>query len=316
MSQQTQPITVPQEIAEKIIGELRPDDDIRTLRSCALVSHSFLHPCHQHLYFTIYLDHRPLPQRLYELLNLNPDIAHYIRELYIVVGRVIEEEEDDQLIGEAFPSSIIGMLDRLQLLSLRYGIADDGFPEEWSWGVLSCDLQLALLNRCRSPSLNHMEFFYCCDLPISVIATIAVHCRKLTLNRVTFVDDSNQHPSFSSDSAELRALGLDLYDEVTVIPLKQAIPLLPLRNLRALSLLGRTAALSVAREITHCAKVEFILVRCDRDALYADCECLPAKFCGDDGPCCSSSTSMMILPSSTSFCGLWFHASKTMQLQA
>jgi len=47
--------------------------------------------------------------------------------------------------------------------------------------------------------------------------------------------------------------------------MKQAIPLLPLQNLRTLSLVPCTASLPIAWEIMRCARVECMIVRCDRD---------------------------------------------------
>jgi hypothetical protein len=81
------PTSVPQDIIETIIDELR--DDLRTLTTCALVSHTFRPQSQKHIFsrITLLIYRNRRIQQINDILSIHPELALYVRHLRISLGR-------------------------------------------------------------------------------------------------------------------------------------------------------------------------------------------------------------------------------------
>ena len=179
---------IPQEIIDNIADELWDDAD--ALDSCAIVCRSFLIPSRRNLFSDIYLNSVERLERLHRLLVSKPDLANYIRELTFVASFVSAEDKYLWLSslrdGRTLPG-ILRLIRRLQILSWGIGTSVPwGATTIVSWGDFSPELQIALLDILRSPSLRSIELSNLYRLPISIINF--PHVRKLFLTRVGFED--------------------------------------------------------------------------------------------------------------------------------
>ena len=172
-------LSIPEDIIEGVITHLHWHHDRDTLMSCAVVSHSFFPASRKKLFFSVHLDHPQKPQKLHDLLNIEPDIAPIIRELYVEDFH----EEVWCATNEYLPQLLMTMF-RLELLSIAV-------PESnplTAWNHLSGDLQSAVEERLRSHILSEIRV-ETLDLPLSIIGQFT-HLRKFVLNDADFYDDS------------------------------------------------------------------------------------------------------------------------------
>ena len=205
--------SVPQEIIDCIVSSLQGRDS-RTLKSCALVSRSFLHPSRKSLFSTIHLLSIVHSRYLHErVLSPTPEIARYIREL-VVHGRLTDSEDDDRTerddvdedaVATWFETDqsflrIIQLADCLQLLSLN----EFGPPISWDL-AFSKESQSALLDRFQSPHLNVLKIFRCQGLPVSILASLS-QLKGLSIPLGNF--GSQALPTHSTPLAQLNAIEL------------------------------------------------------------------------------------------------------------
>ena len=236
---------MPQDVIQEIINHLHNDPD--TLKSCAVVSHSFLPTSRKHLFFSIHLDHPRKPQRFYEVLSAQPDIANFVRELYAIgVG----SDEEVWLEGEVFLPRILRLVNRLGLLSLDAR----PFRAVVAWYHFSIDLQSAVTEILLSPFLVEMRFISVNPMSISIIARSS-HLRRLALLYSDVYGESDlvsnmqashvqTSPLTSLEALELGSFQNDVSAEMFLVT----------RRLRLLSILtcGKVT-LSVARDVIRSA---------------------------------------------------------------
>lgn len=218
-------VPIPQDVIDNIVDELSDDTD--ALKNCALVSHSFCLPGRRHFFSTIRLDRPSLSRNLYEQLSRNWSIRVYIRKLYILPA----SKSDDVywFMTDRFCPLILGMLQKLELLSLG-----DKTSRFFCWDWVSSELQLALADQVRSPSLVEFKIFRCLRLPISVLSTLTLNLKKLTILWVDFLDDIDIDPAAKLNSGQLEALELIINTEGTLQKSPRRI-FTPMNRLRLLS---------------------------------------------------------------------------------
>jgi hypothetical protein len=216
---------IPQDIINNIVDELY--DDIDTLKSCALVSHSFCQPGYKNLFSTIRLNRPSLSKNLYEILILNSKIRVHIRELYILPD-IKSINNVYWFAVDRFCPLILGMLQSLQLLSLG-----DKTSRFFSWDWLSSQLQLVLANQFRSPSLVEVKIFRCLRLPLSILSILTLHLKRLTVLWVDFLDDVGTEPTPGLN--RLEALELIINTERTLHSKPTRSIFAPMHRLRLLS---------------------------------------------------------------------------------
>ena len=77
---------IPQEIIDEILDYLAADPDLRSLRSCALVSKSWVPSSRRHLFHTILFTMRDMDKWLKTFPVPEQSPAHYIRDLRVSTG--------------------------------------------------------------------------------------------------------------------------------------------------------------------------------------------------------------------------------------
>lgn len=186
-------VQIPQDIIDSIIYLLH--DDTHTLKTCAVVSRSFLPPCRQQIFFVVHLDHPFLAQkhcqRMFRLLNKNPDIGFYIKVLRVYVYDSTSSH-DGALIpwiaGEKTFLAVIRLLPQLRSLMLT-----SCWPMDWL--VFPGTLRAGMLDLFRSPNLTDLKLDRIGNLPMHYFSTFS-QLKRLSLLRIYF--DNGQCPGTHS----------------------------------------------------------------------------------------------------------------------
>ena len=77
---------LPQEIIDEILGRLATDSDFRSLRSCALVSKSWVPPCRRFLFHTVVFTRVAMERWLERFPVPEESPAHLVKDLYVWIG--------------------------------------------------------------------------------------------------------------------------------------------------------------------------------------------------------------------------------------
>jgi hypothetical protein len=101
---------LPAELIEAIIDELGAMHDTATLKTCAVVSHTFLFPAQKYLFHSINLDRphtsrKKTVQRFHKLLLTRPHIGKHVRALYLGDDTADDYGYEDDDIGSHTVSS-------------------------------------------------------------------------------------------------------------------------------------------------------------------------------------------------------------------
>jgi hypothetical protein len=191
-------VPIPQDVIEGIIDHLH--EDKASLKCCAAVSRCFRVESRLHLFSAIRLDSPLTTQQLFTLISQTPDIATLIRELFIDPDP--NRCSTSWVAENVFLPTILKMLHRLKALSLRN-------PTILRWDLLSPEIQSALVDQFRSPTLDVVKFFQVHNLPISLITSFT-HLKVLSLHFVGFHNGSGSNSSLISTLAFTRLEMLDL----------------------------------------------------------------------------------------------------------
>ena len=81
---------VPQEIIDEILTHLTTDSDFVSLRSCALVSKSWVPSCQRHLFHTVPFTSRHMVRWLETFPVPEESPAHLVKHLYFTVGKYVD----------------------------------------------------------------------------------------------------------------------------------------------------------------------------------------------------------------------------------
>jgi len=144
------PTSVPQDIIETIIDELQ--DDLRTLTTCTLVSHTFRPQSQKHIFsriaLLVYRNRRI--QQINDILSIHPELALYVRHLRISLGRT-----PDHTLART-----VRML--TQIRSLHFGWLGSSVGwEKYSVDVKSAILDLFYLPSLAKISISKFKLFPC-----------------------------------------------------------------------------------------------------------------------------------------------------------
>ena len=77
---------IPQEIIDEILGHLAADSAVVSLRSCSLVSKSWVQPCQRHLFHTVIFASNYVDRWLKMFPELEESPARRVRDLRILIG--------------------------------------------------------------------------------------------------------------------------------------------------------------------------------------------------------------------------------------
>lgn len=180
----SQPVSLPLDILETIIGEFAVENDAATLKSCSLVSHIFHSLCRKHIFSKIELDSRVQRsgtsevQKFKRLLDNDLSIAHHVRSL----------EYTNRCDGKAAPP-ILKHFRRVTSFTLRFL----GGTQEWKTMPLSFKKSLAsfmLYNK-----LDNLVLFSIHGVPAGIFPCMP-HLSTLTLYDVTLTDTPLQGKFF------------------------------------------------------------------------------------------------------------------------
>ena len=102
---------LPFDILTVIIDIVEENKDTDLLKELALVSHSFLHICREHLFATVELNSSSYltesPKRAFvKLLESNPDVVKYIRKLTYIVTYGLTPNDHDRQLSVIFLNSL------------------------------------------------------------------------------------------------------------------------------------------------------------------------------------------------------------------
>jgi hypothetical protein len=167
---------IPEDIIDNIIDELTGDSDSDTLKRCATVSRSFLHPSRRNLFAAISFHTQGQTERLHDLLESVPEISLYIHELSFPFYKP-KGVHDPQawLRKDKTLASILRMLPRPRVLSWGKKRTKLQWDDDFSYA-----LQSALLDLFRSPNLADVTIINLKYLPLSVFSAFT-HVKKLRL---------------------------------------------------------------------------------------------------------------------------------------
>ncbi|KAF8991357.1 hypothetical protein BDQ17DRAFT_307921 [Cyathus striatus] len=146
---------VPIEIAQSIIDEvaLVDDDNHSALKSCSLVCKAFARASRRYIFHSVSLTNAECVEGSYEMylrfcsaITTSPDLAHYVRELYIFE----DVYYDRGLLDENDFPEILGMLQNIAILNLSFR------DNECNWFVLSQSSRQSLVSMLSSHRLERL----------------------------------------------------------------------------------------------------------------------------------------------------------------
>ena len=194
MDSLAQPHQLPQEILDIIIDDDSHDEAMH--KTFALVSKSFLFQSRRHFFRGIYFQGddakcRALQARFWEILNVNPDIASYVRSVYIEDNAASDELDQDD--GQR-PSWIREeeTFQEILLVLAKNPISDLTLDTDLDWTSFPIGLQHALTRILTAPSLVNLNLSDLAGLPVSS----CVHFRRLKQLRISAIVlvESEDHP--------------------------------------------------------------------------------------------------------------------------
>ena len=174
---------LPFDITVLIIDIAHENKDTNLLKELALVSHSFLQICSNHLFATVEL-HDAVPIRdiasskkaFVKLLKSRPDVVKYIRKLTYKVSR--RKDDDDHLLSPILPN-FLPTFSRLNCLTISGSRRD--------WNTLDSSLISAFLHLMRLPTINHIDLSFIKNFPLSSL-TSSVNLLRLDIYILTCSD--------------------------------------------------------------------------------------------------------------------------------
>ena len=213
---------IPQELIDKIIDQLHADRI--TLKACSIVSHSFLHPCRKHLFFSIDLSRVSSSQvhTLCNILKTQPGIGSLIRELYIYLGG---DEMCDWIMEDSVLPNILEMTPHLQMISLNGRV----HPSFIVWQFIPIRVQSAILIGLQSPNLTEVRINTVGVFPSSIFSSLS-HVRRLRLKCTRFYTSKQSPPPSPSTFNNLEALELHFSPRLKSIILPQKLRLLAVNS--------------------------------------------------------------------------------------
>lgn len=194
------PPLLAQELLDAIIDHLH--DDLPSLKSCSRVSRAFLPSCRSHIFSEITLEpHRmdkPSDPHLCRKFNLildqSPDIATYVRELFIIDGPTFDEgsppvdgRDDWVVIAKQVLLSILRKLLRLKTFKLL------AFGTRISDTEQTSTLQPLLYTTFQLPALDSVELVGLRNVPVGFFGWPEL--KHLRLSDITVVGDVSSAPN-------------------------------------------------------------------------------------------------------------------------
>ncbi|TFK35409.1 hypothetical protein BDQ12DRAFT_725941 [Crucibulum laeve] len=185
-------IPLPRDIAGEIV--LHAKDDIPTLKSLALLSHSWLPLCREHLFSSIDFTHPTKLQDRYtyflSILSRHPYLARHVQSLRLRLGLNVFPYSAYRLETEP---SLPDTLDSLSQLEYFYQCGAK--PSEQTSSFQSVKVEQALHRILSLPTLSSTVFSWNANLPTTYLSTMR-HVKTLTLEHVTFQDVSKSPELF------------------------------------------------------------------------------------------------------------------------
>ncbi|KAF8805819.1 hypothetical protein BYT27DRAFT_7191978 [Phlegmacium glaucopus] len=176
---------LPLEVIGEIIDQVATEDDskLSSTKACALVCHSILPLCRNHIFASMTLGARQAgytTKDLNYLLSKSPHLAVYIRNLVYYV------EKRDILIQRS--SSTLKKLVKLQTLNICYSVSMPDRKLDW----MSPLIREALLPLFHLPTLTSISLFAIQNFPLTDLA----RCVNLKKLQVAFIECSTDVGGF------------------------------------------------------------------------------------------------------------------------
>jgi hypothetical protein len=222
---------LPFEIFVLIIDIAAENKDTDLLKKLALVSHSFIHICSQHLFSTIELHDADRSKHVasskkgfLKLLKSRPDVVHYIRKLTYKASHNSPKNYDHRL------SPFLRTISRLNCLTIT------GKASKTDWNKLNSSLTSAFLHLMYLPTINHIDLSFFRDFPLSSLtASVNLHRLDILHMRVTLSHENNEIAM--PNIREFHALESTLLTKLLLLAKRQdGRPSFNFRDLRRLSM--------------------------------------------------------------------------------
>ena len=159
-------LVLPFDILTVIIDIVGENKDTDLLKELALVSHSFLHICREHLFATVelyssgYLAESPKWAFL-KLLQSSPDVVKYIRKLRYIVTYGLTPNDHDRQLSVIFLNSL-PKFSRLNCLAIS--------ASNLNWNTLDSSLTSAFIHLMHLPTINHIDLSHILNFPLSSLS--------------------------------------------------------------------------------------------------------------------------------------------------
>ena len=177
-------MNIPQDIIDNVIAAI--GDDKRSLKQCALVSSSFLHPSRKQLFYKISIGSGQSCQKIYQILVQNPAIQSFVRAIAL---------SEDAMIATwgAVTSEWMNSTSLLAILRLPFcflecfsiTVCRAGWVwRPWDWDSFSSEVKDALSNIIHTPTLKTLSLTGITNVPMTFFHRI-VHLTTLELHSLS-----------------------------------------------------------------------------------------------------------------------------------
>jgi hypothetical protein len=166
-------VSFPQDIIDYFIGTIDVDDKV-LLRTCALVSCSFLRPSRKQLFSSILLNSSERCRALHDLLTRNSYIQLFVKMLQIC-------DHDTGLKRPIFCNEDLLSILQLPLCCLKTFSVSSVFCNDWN--ELSNSMRNTIWDVVHSPSLTTFTLDYAMNVPIDLFLGLTA-VRSLRLDNV------------------------------------------------------------------------------------------------------------------------------------
>jgi hypothetical protein len=167
------PLPFPQEVIDKIVDDLEPEDDLPSLLNCSLISRSFLAASRRVIFNQLTLGTDDDARGLYATVSANPRLGSCIKRITIQDSLFsIPDPEKGTKVGwisreETLPL-LLPLLVSLKFLAIK---ADDWHHDKLDWSTFPPRLAAALSQTFMLPSLVKIEFVELKNIPSEAVTS-------------------------------------------------------------------------------------------------------------------------------------------------
>ena len=226
------PLSFPQEVIDKIVDDLEPEDDLQSLLNCSLISRSFLAASRRVIFNQMTLGADDDAERgskdcrgLYAIVSANPRLGSCIKRIVIEDSLFsTPDPEKGTKVGwisreETLPL-LLPLLVSLKFLAIRAWLSDENHVK-LDWSTFPPTLADALSQTFLLPSLVKIEFVELKNIPNEVV-TSSRYLKGLSLWGTHLLEFDDNTPSGVLEIAQPKVRSqlefLDITNCALIIP--------------------------------------------------------------------------------------------------